>query len=115
MVYANRVKKANEQWLTMRAHMPLRRSAASSRRASPQSRSMAPDSKIGSFDGENSSSRLHKVDDATARMSSSAFRRSLISGFHTEWSWTPYISFDSFDFTGSPSFDVVIYHKYVLS
>lgn len=70
--------------LTIRAQMPLSRSAGSSRRVRLHSSSTTPDSRIGSFDGENSRSRLHSVDDATVRMASSAFCSSFISGFQTE-------------------------------
>ena len=74
----------NEIKFTMRAQMPLSLKAESSLLVKLQSNSTAPDSTIGSLDGENSNNKLHSVDDATAKMSSSAFCNNFINGFHTE-------------------------------
>lgn len=64
--------------------MPFNRRAESVLRVRLQSKSTAPASTIGSLDGENSSNKLHNVDEVTVRMSSEAFSRSRINGFHTE-------------------------------
>ncbi len=64
--------------------MPLSLRAESSLRVKLHKSSTAPDSRMGSLDGENSNSKLHRVDDATAKMSSSAFCNNFISGFPTE-------------------------------
>uniref|UniRef100_A0A147BFY9 Uncharacterized protein n=1 Tax=Ixodes ricinus TaxID=34613 RepID=A0A147BFY9_IXORI len=76
-------------WKAMfiRAQQPLSRSAGSSRRVSPHSSSTAPHSKMGSLLGENSSSRLQSVDEATRRMSSGALCSRHMRGRHTAWSW----------------------------
>jgi len=82
--------------ITISAHIPLSRSAGSWRLVSPHSKSTAPDSRIGSLLGENSRSKLHRVEDATVRISSEAPCRSCINGRHTEWSYKDKICKEQF-------------------
>ena len=58
----------------MRPQTPFNTRAESYRCVSWQRSSMAPDSRMGSLEGENSSKRLHRVEEATTRKSTKAAR-----------------------------------------
>ena len=71
--------------LTIKPHTPFNTKAGSYLCVNEHRRSIAPDSKIGSFDGENSSNKLHKVEEATTRKSQllAGEPRIFINGFQT--------------------------------
>lgn len=73
---------------TINAQTPFNLKAGSSLFVKLQSKSTAPDSRIGSLEGENSRRRLHNVDEATltVKISSVACWSRFINGRHTEWS-----------------------------
>ena len=74
--------------LTINPHTPFSTKAGSYLCVKEHNKSIAPDSNIGSFDGENSKSRLQRVDEATTMKSEllAGDPRIFINGFQTGWS-----------------------------